>query len=167
MLYVNWESRLFDKRVSQFCLCRGKECPIYEPTHFSPQWYSHKLNGLGWGMRLQLLLVLVLLFERVGPFPQEATLTPESSQMVFRKTRSLRACYLGFRITTSQHPMARTFSVIHARHENANGRFKKFAVLSSTYRHDISTHHACFFAVLNVTSLSLSISPLFRISPPM
>ena len=63
----------------------------------------------------------------------------------------------------SHHPLARLFSLVRARHETANGRLNQFSVLAKRFRHDISTHSACFFAVLNVTNIALEEQPLFQI----
>lgn len=46
-------------------------------------------------------------------------------------------------------------SVVRARHETVNRRFKEFNILHRTFRHDITKHHQVFFAVANLVQLSL------------
>lgn len=54
---------------------------------------------------------------------------------------------------------------IMARHETLNKRLKSFNVLNFPYRHDISTHHECFHAVINVTNVTLTVGmePLYEV----
>lgn len=40
-----------------------------------------------------------------------------------------------------------------ARHEIVNTRLKKFNVLANKFRHDLSSHSYCFFAVSNITKV--------------
>ena len=55
-------------------------------------------------------------------------------------------------------------ALIRARNETANGRMKQFRILSLPFRHDISKHSICFFAVLNITAPQMEENPLFRIT---
>jgi hypothetical protein len=42
-----------------------------------------------------------------------------------------------------------------ARHETMNKRFKKFRVLSGTFRHDLEFHQICFYAVAAITQMKI------------
>ena len=54
--------------------------------------------------------------------------------------------------------------VIRARHETVNRRFKQFNVLANRFRHNIEKHSDCFYAVANVTQISIQEkSPLFSV----
>ncbi|KAL7547299.1 hypothetical protein ACHAWF_016650 [Thalassiosira exigua] len=56
-------------------------------------------------------------------------------------------------------------SVTRARHETVNDRFKKFGVLTKTFRHTLLKHSACFRAVAVITQLKLeSGNPLFEVN---
>lgn len=51
-----------------------------------------------------------------------------------------------------------------ARHETVNGRFKIFAVLTKSFRHELVKHSACFRAVAVVTQLNIENgNPLFQV----
>lgn len=52
---------------------------------------------------------------------------------------------------------------LRARHEALNGRLKMFKVLATKFRHDLSLHAMCFFAVANTVQLGLLENPLFDI----
>ena len=52
---------------------------------------------------------------------------------------------------------------IRARHETYNGRLKSWRVLSNTFRHNVSKHGLCFYAVANIVQLELDSKPLFLI----
>lgn len=58
----------------------------------------------------------------------------------------------------------RYHAAIRARHETVNKRLKDFKILKHVYRHSLSKHATCFFAVANITQIALEMeSPLFRI----
>ena len=51
-----------------------------------------------------------------------------------------------------------------SRHETVNGRFKSFAVLTKSFRHELAKHSACFRAVAVVTQLNISNgNPVFQV----
>ena len=45
--------------------------------------------------------------------------------------------------------------VARARHENVNGKLKKFQVLKQQFRHDIYKHGKCFYAVAALVQATL------------
>ena len=51
--------------------------------------------------------------------------------------------------------MSRLFAVIRARHEIMNRRMKHFNVLRQRFRHHSSLHSFCFYAVANLTEVSI------------
>ena len=55
------------------------------------------------------------------------------------------------------------YGLIRARHETLNKRMKQFSVLQNRFRHDVTLHVYCFYAVLNIASVQLEDEPLFEI----
>lgn len=41
--------------------------------------------------------------------------------------------------------------------ERVNGRFKRFRVLSTTFRHELGRHAECFHAIANIIQLELEL----------
>lgn len=55
-------------------------------------------------------------------------------------------------------------SVVRARHETINRRFKQWGILKEVYRHPLETHGAVFRAVANITQLMIREGePLFDV----
>jgi len=48
-----------------------------------------------------------------------------------------------------------------ARHETINRRFKQFHVLQDVFRHDLTKHQVCFFAVANVTQIMIELGHFY------
>ena len=56
------------------------------------------------------------------------------------------------------------FERVKARHETVNRRLKQFYALGHKFRHGLSRHSICFFAVLNLTQLMIDDgAPLFEV----
>lgn len=54
--------------------------------------------------------------------------------------------------------------LIMSRHETVNKRIKQFNVLNEKFRHDLSFHKKCFYAVVNLTQMIIKFEePLFSI----
>ena len=51
--------------------------------------------------------------------------------------------------------MYRGNQVARARHETINGRFKRFNVLSTTFRHKLHKQRSCFLAVATLVQMML------------
>ena len=52
---------------------------------------------------------------------------------------------------TQEQDLSGNWGFVRARHEAINKRLKQFGVLSRVFRHDISRHCDCFYAVANIT----------------
>ena len=63
----------------------------------------------------------------------------------------------------NRDPHHNLLAAIRARHEILNKRLKQFGVLNLKFRHDLSLHRHCFFAVLNITQLLLEEETLHSI----
>lgn len=68
-------------------------------------------------------------------------------------------------ITPHTHPQtARLQKNIRSRHETVNSRLKAFKVLSTPFRHDISKHLLCFYAVAKIVQMSIiTDEPLYQL----
>ena len=51
------------------------------------------------------------------------------------------------------HEYKKLHSIVRARHETINGRFKNFFVLAHKFRHNPALHSFCFHTVANLTQL--------------
>lgn len=55
-------------------------------------------------------------------------------------------------------------SSVRARHETLNRRIKQFSALSEKFRHGISKHAVCVFAVCKITQVSFAVgNRLFQV----
>ena len=54
-------------------------------------------------------------------------------------------------------------SMLRARHETTNKRFKQFKVLSTKFRRDLSFHASCFHAVACMKQQIFKYEPLFEV----
>ena len=65
----------------------------------------------------------------------------------------------GYKDSTCSYPLkghnGLDFSFIRARHDALNKRLKQFNVLGNRFRHRLSLHVFCFYAVLNIVELSI------------
>jgi hypothetical protein len=52
---------------------------------------------------------------------------------------------------------------VRSRQETVNKRFKKWAILSTPYRHQLLEHQTVFGAIVVLTQLSLAENPLFQV----
>ena len=150
----------------------GTDCPIQEPSCFDPGWYCHKFNGAGLRYEVAVTVRSKKIAWINGPFPCGSM----PDLLIFRsKLKGLLQeseyvlCDSGYSDTKCKRPSGRHdfLSSVHnslrARHEAMNGRLKTFKVLTERFRHDISLHSICFFAVANVAQLGLLEQPLFEI----
>ena len=70
------------------------------------------------------------------------------------------SCLLSYHVSVQDRPL---HSLIRARHEVVNKRFKQFAVLTSNYRHHIDLHRFVFHSIANLTHLMMENNePLFK-----
>jgi hypothetical protein len=53
---------------------------------------------------------------------------------------------------------------VMARHETVNKRLKQFSVLKQEFRHDLAFHATCFYAIANITQISIrNGEPLYEV----
>ena len=150
---VIWKFRLHYEPLPQWYLSvDGTDCPIQEPSPFSISWYSHKTNSAALRYEVAVTVRRTRVVWAREPFPAES----HSDSKIF--STGLRARLGSFEIAltdagyggtrcinspSSQHYMARSYSVIRAQHETLNGRLKNLNVLVSIFCHNLSSHGAC------------------------
>lgn len=151
----------------------GTDFRILEPTPFDPKWYSHKFHGPGMRYEVAVCIATGRIVSAHGPFP----CGQYSDVRIFRialKARLEDGEYIvadgGYNdercrsCKGTNDPNRRLFSVIRARHETVNRRFKQFNALGNRFRHSLGLHSSCFHAVCNLTQISLQNGePLFRV----
>lgn len=149
----------------------GTDFRIEEPRPFSPDWYSHKFHGAGLRYEVCVSISTGFISWANGPFP--CGLFPDikifnyslSQKLDFGEQVLADGGYSGPKCI--DHMTGRKIGYsqkIRARHETVNRRFKQFSVLSSRFRHKPALHSFCFYAILNLTQISLeTTNPLFHI----
>lgn len=150
----------------------GTDCPIQEPSLFSSEWYSHKLNGPGVRYEIAVSLHSAKAVWASGPFQPGKFPDVTIFRQGLRKRLSSQEYVVaddGYGDTKcikppgEHHPQHWPLTYIRQRHENFNKRLKQFSVLKTAFRHDRSLHSVCFYAVLNLTQVQLRYEPLFAI----
>lgn len=149
----------------------GTDFRIQEPTPFSRIWYSHKFKGAGLRYEVGVSINKGFIVWTNGPYPCGSY----TDIVIFRD--QLKACLLVSEVVLADKGYVdnqctlnipgrseRYASLLRARHETLNGRFKAFSVLNSKFRHDLSKHVMCFMAVASCCQISiLSGDNLFEI----
>lgn len=152
----------------------GTDFKIYEPTPFDPKWYSHKFKGPGLRYEVGLNIQTGDLVWLNGPFP--CGRYPDG---VIATREGLEECldagekyvcdggYYGPRAVkpnglnnADQHMK----SVVRARHETVNRRFKQFGILEHVFRHRLQRHGVVVWAIANITQIGIEDgTPLFQV----
>ena len=170
---MNFSDRLQDEPIEG---CKvsvdGTDCPICELSPFDPAWYSHKINGPAVRYEIALSVETAKIVWTNGPWPCGAF----SDLLIFRtglkKMLDIDEFVVGDRGYAdercvqppgAQHHLHHTLAAIRARHESLNERLKNFFVLKRRFRHRLSLHSDCFYAVLNATFLMQENDPLFTV----
>lgn len=142
----------------------GTDCRIDEPKPFSSCWYSHKFNGLGVRYEVGVTVQKGYICWINGPYP--CGKSPDLS--IYRSGLKNQIRYGEQVLTDGGYKdescvlkdnlvgiTKRYHSLIRARHETLNKRLKEFKVLKHVYRHRLSKHVICFYAVANITQIAL------------
>ncbi len=145
---------------------------INEPIPFDKSWYCHKFNGPGVRYEVGISIENPKIVWANGPWPCGS----HSDLRIIREGLKLKLLLDEFVVADggytderciqppgSNHKDHHLLSLIRAMHENSNKRLKQFGVLKQKFRHDLTLNHYCFFAVLNITHLTLEDEPLFPI----
>lgn len=151
--------RVFDASVD------GVDVSIFEPVPFDRKWYSHKSNTPALRYEVAVSIEKGEIVWINGPFPAGESndlqifrrglkyILDLEEVMVADKGYPDASALLGTDVCICQRNLDRS---IRARHESLNGRLKSFHVLSQRYRHDLSKHSICFFAICKIVQFSIS-----------
>ena len=161
-LKINWNARLVTgEDFNCYRSVDGSDLRIYEPTPFSPDFYSHKFHSAGLGYEIIVSIYSGTIVWALGHF----SCGSYSGLRIFRLhlkqllqlTNEKSVVDFGYRdevcITSNELSNTSISSRIRARKESTNGRMKHFFVLSLKFRHSPDLHSTCFFPVLNLTHL--------------
>lgn len=146
----------------------GTDFRIQEPIPFDPMWYSHKFKTAGVRYEVGVAVHTGDIVWVNGAF----ACGPWSDLKIFRADMKHALdphekviADRGYIDESCNYPPggehSRLFSLVRARHETVNKRFKQFGVLSSRFRHHRRLHSFCFHAIANLTQLMMDTEPLF------
>jgi hypothetical protein len=153
----------------------GTDCPIQEPSPFSPGWYSHKFKGPGVRYEVAVCIQTGWIVWVNGPYPcgNWPDLKIARHWLIHELAPGEKfVADGGYRDggvfadtpTGLNTPHQRQNGLARARHETVNSRFKIFNVLSKPYRHELTTHGQCFMAIANLTQIGIQKgAPLFQV----
>jgi len=150
---------------------------VDEPHPFDPGYYSHKFGSAGLRYEVATSISTGWIVWINGPFPCGAwsdiriARSLGGIQSVMDRAERYIAdggyCDGGdFGVTPNglNNNDQRRQKLIRARHETVNGRFKRWHILSCTFRHDLGLHYIVFMAIANITQLEMEEeSPVFAL----
>lgn len=139
------------------------DLPIQEQSPFNPHWYSYKLNGPGHRYEVGLGLKEKKIAWINGPFHPGKY----NDLQIFRRNvmgyldHGEKVCsdriYSDRQVVCKRDEMIETenqaLKNILSIYEVLNSRLKILNILEMPFRHDVSKHKICFFAVTNITQL--------------
>jgi hypothetical protein len=141
----------------------GIDCPIREPWPFDKGIFSEKFNGPAYKYEVGSCIKTGEIVWVNGPFKagkgdsaiaREGILNLLADEECVEVDRGYKGHEKFKTPQVSQSRKDRSQkNTVRARHENINGRLKKFAVLDSVFRHDLGKHQSCFYAVATITQL--------------
>ena len=156
----------------------GTDFRILEPSPFSKKWYSHKFRGPGLRYEVAVGIQSGHIVWTNGPFPAgtpDIVIFRHSLKNVLTEGERVEADkgYRGER-TKIDLPQENTGglreqvlckSKVRARHETMNARLKEWAVLRTTFRHQVSKHRAVFRAIIVLSQIKIENGhPLFKVN---
>jgi hypothetical protein len=176
MLQILWENRYQGDNGSR-CLVSvdGTDFDIYEPSPFSPEWFSHKLNGAGLRYEIGICIQTGEPVWINGPFPCGSWPDLRIARNALVDALDPGEYYLadgGYRdgnqysvTPTGLHLFDdRQKAVVHAHHETLNKRYKDWGALRQLYRHDGVSHSKVFCAIANIVQVPImNGEPLFEV----
>ena len=145
----------------------GTDCAICETFPFDSKWFSHKFRGPGLRYEVGVSIHEGNISWVHGPFSCGShpdvnifrlglkQKLPETEQVCTDDGYQDERCIT--KGDVSSCPLeSRTHALLRARHENVHRRLKQFFVLSHRFRHDISMHEDCFYAVAQLTYVMIA-----------
>jgi len=173
MNVICWEKRKTPMPHKCYVSLDGTDFRIQEPSPFDPKWYSHKFKGPGLRYEIGISIASGDIVWAYGPAPCGSW-----SDLKIARTGIVRVMEHGeMIIADGGYKDARYFitpnglnnrdsriqTVIRARHETVNRRFKQFSVLGNRFRHPLEKHGLCAHAVFKITQSMIENGyPLFN-----
>ena len=161
-----FDDRFEDAYLNQSCFISvdGVDCPINEPNPFDRGYYSHKLKHAGLRYEIGVCIRTGNIVWcnggfRCGNFSDLAiarqSLIPELEQgeKIIADNGYKDRRYFINKFYYPEH--REKIQKILARHENINGKFKRFTVIHVQFRHGEAKHIDCFYSVVNIIALAI------------
>ena len=145
----------------------GTDFRIKEPRPFNHQWYSHKFKGPGVRYEVGISISNSWISWVNGPFPcgswtdLRIARSAGGIQMMDHGERYIAdggyrdGGDFGITPTGLNNAEQRRQSLVRARHETINGRFKRWRALSGVFRNRLWRHRKVFLSIANITQLEL------------
>lgn len=176
VIQIKWENRNI-RANSDICRVSidGTDFRIYEPTPFSPRWFSHKFKGPGLRYEVGVAIHTGWLVWIHGSFPcgEWPDLRIAHDALIYcLDPGELYVADAGYG-DGNQYSLTPNglhnfdqwqMATVRARHETVNKRFKQWGALKRVFRHDLQLHSNVFRAIANITQLSIrNGEPLFDV----
>jgi DDE superfamily endonuclease len=142
----------------------GTDFPIFEPTQFSPAWYTKKFNGPGVRYEVAVAIGTGDICWIHGPFPAGAmndiTIFRVGLKRRLHQTERVWAdkgyrgdikCITPYDAISEAHRVE--MGIARGRHETINGRLASWDCLNQVWRHSRDKHCDSFTSVAVITQL--------------
>jgi DDE superfamily endonuclease len=144
----------------------GTDCPINEPSPFSPRWFSHKMNGPGLRYEVGVCIQTAHIVWVNGPYPCGSWNDYRISRdcLVWELTQGEKFVADGgyrdgglYAVTPSgvNDEQERMNQLARARHETVNSLLKRWNVLRTAFRQRLEKHAMVFHAVAVITQIQI------------
>jgi hypothetical protein len=144
----------------------GTDFRIREPSPFEGKWFSHKFRGPGLRYEVGVCIQTGWVVWVNGPFPCGSYSDLKIARLGIQRQLDAGEMYVadgGYRDgrtfgdtpTGYNNDDQRMKALARARHEVINSRLKQWGVLKQVFRHNLDNHGKIFFAIANVTQLSI------------
>ena len=153
----------------------GTDFRMWEPSPFSPRWFSHKFNGPALRYEVGLNIRTGDIVWIHGPFPAGEWPDLRISRYGIVHHLLPGEMLLGdggfadgyqFFVTPTglNEAVDRMMALVRARHETVNRRFKTWGILYQVFRHDKNKHGLIFGAIAQLEQLQIENGrPLFQV----
>ena len=165
---IKWEKGLMDDNGSR-CKVDRADFRIMEPKPFDEKWFSKKFKGPGVRHEVGVCIQTGWIVWTNGPFPCGAF-----PDLKIAKEEGLVDMFVGderavadngyrgypewfdipWKHLDDKHQKVRK-SLVRARHECINRKFKQWGALKQVWRHDLAKHGTVFTAIANIEQLKL------------
>ncbi len=148
---------------------------ICEPTPFDSKWFSHKFRGPGLHYEIGICIptgwiVWVKGLYECGDWPDieiaraELHDALEYGEFYLADSGYRNGDYYSVTSNGLSNCDQRMKSIVPARHETVNKRFRQWCCLERRFRHKRALHSKCLFAVANFTQFAIEDDePLFDV----